>query len=285
MTQKFSIKGFADNSITGEKIAGFTTATDGYVMAKSSGNITWQQMDSDPTMGGDMTGTASNAQLAAGVVGTTEIATDAVTTNEIATNAVGVAELNVTVGTAGQALTIDGGGVLGFTTIVTDPTMGGDMTGTASNAQIAADAVTANEIAAGAVGSTEIAAGAVGSTELADNSVTSDKIGVDVIVAEDIAANAITVAELQDGAVTTAKIAADAITANEIATGAITSGKIHNSVSMGGPSQGIGSIIRTNADVIDEDIVLASGTNGVTMGPVTITVGRTMTVNGQWKVI
>ena len=110
-------------------------------------------------------------------------------------------------------------------------------------------------------------------------------IGVDVIVAEDIAANAITVAELQDGAVTTAKIATDAITANEIATGAITSGKIHNSVSMGGPSQGIGSIIRTNADVIDEDIVIASGTNGVTMGPVTITVGRTMTVNGQWKVI
>ena len=152
MTQKFSIKGFADNSITGEKIAGFTTATDGYVMAKSSGNITWQQMDSDPTMGGDMTGTASNAQLAAGVVGTTEIATDAVTTNEIATNAVGVAELNVTGGTAGQALTIDGGGVLGFTTIVTDPTMGGDMTGTASNAQIAADAVGSTEIAAGAVG-------------------------------------------------------------------------------------------------------------------------------------
>ena len=160
-------------------------------------------------------------------------------------------------------------------TVSHDPTMAGDLTGTASNAQIAADAVGSTEIAAGAVGSTEIAAGAVGSTELANNSVTSDKIGVDVIVAEDIAANAITVAELQDGAVT----------ADKIATGAITSGKIHNSVSMGGPSQGTGSIIRTNADVIDEDIVLASGTNGVTMGPVTITVGRTMTVNGQWKVI
>tara|TARA_B100000315_G_C14494373_1_gene549193 strand:+ start:396 stop:1253 length:858 start_codon:yes stop_codon:yes gene_type:complete len=285
MTQKFSIKGFADNSITGEKIAGFTTATDGYVMAKSSGSITWQQMDSDPTMGGDLTGTASNAQIAANAVGTTELATNAVTTNEIATNAVGVTELNVTAGTTGQALTIDGGGALGFTTIVTDPTMGGDMTGTASNAQIAADAVTANEIAAGAVGSTEIAAGAVGSTELADNSVTSDKIGVDVIVAEDIAANAITVAELQDGAVTTAKIAADAVTANEIATGAITSGKIHNSVSMGGPSQGTGSIIRTNSNSIGEDIILASDTNGVTMGPVTVTVGNTVTVNGQWKVI
>jgi len=235
MTQKFSIKGFADNSITGEKIAGFTTATDGYVMAKSSGNITWQQMDSDPTMGGDMTGTASNAQIAA--------------------NAVGVAELNVTVGTAGQALTIDGVGTLGFTTIVTDPTMGGDLTGTASNAQIAANSI--------------------GTTELADNSVTSDKIGVDVIVAEDIAANAITVAELQDGAVT----------ADKIAIGAITSAKIHNSVSMGGPSQGAGSIIRTNSNSISEDIILAADTNGVTMGPVTVAVGNTVTVNGQWKVI
>ena len=97
-----------------------------------------------------------------------------------------------------------------------DPTVGGDLTGTASNAQIVA--------------------GSIGTTELADNSVTSDKIGVDVIVAEDIAANAITVAELQDDAVTTAKIATDAVTtakiatdavtANEIAAGAVTTGKI-----------------------------------------------------------
>ena len=36
MTQKFSIKGFADDSITGDKIAGFTSATDGFVITKSS---------------------------------------------------------------------------------------------------------------------------------------------------------------------------------------------------------------------------------------------------------
>jgi len=34
MTQKFSIKGFADDSITGDKIAGFTSATDGFVITK-----------------------------------------------------------------------------------------------------------------------------------------------------------------------------------------------------------------------------------------------------------
>ena len=157
MTQKFSIKGFADNSITGEKIAGFTSATDGFVITKSSGSLTWAQAaDPNPTMGGDLTGLASNAQIAA--------------------NAVGVAELNVTVGTAGQALTIDGGGTLGFTTIVTDPTMGGDMTGTASNAQIAADAVGTAEIATGAVGTTEIAAGAVTGTEIVNGAITELKI-------------------------------------------------------------------------------------------------------------
>ena len=260
------VDAIADDAITGEKISGFSTATTGFVLAKTSSGASWQAAaDPNPTMGGDLTGTASNAQIAAGAIGTAEIATDAITANKIIANAIGITELNVTAGTAGQALTIDGGGALGFSTVTADPTMGGDLSGLASNAQITA--------------------GAVGTTQLANNSVTSDKIGVDVIVAEDIAANAITVAELQDGAVTTAKIATDAITANEIATGAITSAKIHNSVSMGGPSQGIGSIIRTNSNSIAENIVLASDTNGVTMGPVTVSVGNTVTVNGQWKVI
>ncbi len=313
------VDAIADDAITGEKISGFSTATTGFILAKTSSGASWQAAaDPNPTMGGDLSGLASNAQIvanaitaneiSAGAVGTTEIATNAVTANEIVAgavgsseiaddavtsnkiptgaittakiastinlssktitfpaNSIGVTELNVSAGTAGQALTIDGGGALGFVDVTSDPTMGGDLSGLASNAQITA--------------------GAVGTTQLANNSVTSDKIGVDVIVAEDIAANAITVAELQDGAVTTAKIAADAVTANEIATGAITFGKIHNSVSMGGPSQGTGSIIRTNSNAINEDLTLASDTNGVTMGPVTVTVGNTVTVNGQWKVI
>ena len=145
MTQKFSIKGFADDSITGDKIAGFTSATDGFVITKSSGSLTWAQAaDPNPTMGGDLTGLASNAQIAA--------------------NAVGVAELNVTAGTAGQALTIDGVGALGFTDVTADPAMGGDLTGLASNAQIAAGAVGTAEIATNAVTGTEIVNGAI--TEL-----------------------------------------------------------------------------------------------------------------------
>ncbi len=96
-----------------------------------------------------------------------------------------VSQFKITGGTAGQALITDGSGGLTFgdagssfptqtgqagkflttdgtdaswgTVTHPDPTMGGDLTGTASNAQIAAGAVGATEIAAGAVGATEIA--------------------------------------------------------------------------------------------------------------------------------
>jgi hypothetical protein len=92
-------------------------------------------------------------------------------------------QFKITGGTAGQALITDGSGGLTFgavdslptqsgnadkflktdgttatwETVSHDPTMAGDLTGTASNAQIAAGAVGATEIAAGAVGATEIA--------------------------------------------------------------------------------------------------------------------------------
>jgi len=115
------------------------------------------------------------AKIPAGAVAA-DIGVDGITANEIAANAVGVAELNVTAGTAGQALTIDGVGALGFTDVTADPPMGGDLTGLASNAQIAADAVGTAEIATGAVGTTEIAAGAVTGTEIVNGAITELKI-------------------------------------------------------------------------------------------------------------
>ena len=69
-------------------------------------------------------------------------------------------------GQAGEYLKTDGATAT-WEAIVSDPTMGGDLTGTASNAQIAANAVTASEIAAGAVGTSEIAANAVTLAEMA----------------------------------------------------------------------------------------------------------------------
>jgi hypothetical protein len=48
----------------------------------------------DPAMGGDLTGTASNAQLATGVVGATELAANAVTTVKVQDGAITAAKLD-----------------------------------------------------------------------------------------------------------------------------------------------------------------------------------------------
>ena len=77
-------------------------------------------------------------------------------------------------GTNGQVLQTNGSGVLSFATISSDPTMGGDLSGTASNAQIVANAVTATEIASNAVTTAKINADAVDGTKLADNACDSE---------------------------------------------------------------------------------------------------------------
>ena len=53
----------------------------------------------------------------------------------------------------------------------------------------------------------------------------------------------------------------------------------------GGPSLGTNSIIRTNAQTISEDITIPVGTNGMSIGDITIADTYTVTVNGRWVVI
>lgn len=67
-----------------------------YLRTNGDGTFAWETLSSDPTMGGDLTGTASNAQLGTGVVGSTELATDAVTNAKVANDAIGIAELSAT---------------------------------------------------------------------------------------------------------------------------------------------------------------------------------------------
>ena len=150
----------------------------------------------DASVGGDLTGTVSNAQIAANAVTSTEIASNSVgiaelnvadgsnqqvlTTNgsgtlswtsktdaTIGANTIGITELDVSDGTNGQALTTNGSGTLSFTTISAgDPSMGGDLSGSGSNAQIVANAVTATEIASNAVNGTHIALGSDASGDI-----------------------------------------------------------------------------------------------------------------------
>ena len=76
------------------------------------------------TVGGDLSGTIGNAQIGA--------------------NKVGIAELDVTDGNNGQLLSTNGSGVLSF--IDPDLTLGGDLSGTLSNAQIVANKVGTAEL-------------------------------------------------------------------------------------------------------------------------------------------
>ena len=96
---------------------------------------------------------------------------------------------------------------------------------------------------------------------------------------------AVTQAKIANNAITTAKIADNAITTAKIPDGAITQAKIDPTVALGGPSLGLNSVIRTNANVINESITIPANTNGMTAGPVTIGDGYTVTVNGTWSIV
>ena len=96
---------------------------------KSDNSIVVVGSHIDSAVGGDLTGTVSNAQIVA--------------------NAVGITELNVSDGSAGQYLTTNGSGTLSFatdSTNVTGTSVGGDLSGTVGNAQIATNTVGITEL-------------------------------------------------------------------------------------------------------------------------------------------
>ena len=74
--------------------------------------------------------------------------------------------------------------------------------------------------------------------------------------------------DLEDGAVTVAKL--NAAVANSI-----------------NPSLGTASIIRTNAKVIAENITFAGTENGMSIGPITVNSGYTVTVasGSTWVIL
>ena len=53
----------------------------------------------------------------------------------------------------------------------------------------------------------------------------------------------------------------------------------------GSPYLGTDWIIRTNGQAIGEDITIGSTTNGMSAGPITISTGYTVTVDGNWSIV
>jgi len=95
----------------------------------------------------------------------------------------------------------------------------------------------------------------------------------------------VTTTKIADDAVTAAKIADDAVTVAKIADDAVTAAKIHDDVALGGPSLGTSSVMRTNANSISENITVPINTNAMSVGPMTLAVGNTITINGVYTVI
>ena len=44
-------------------------------------------------------------------------------------------------------------------------------------------------------------------------------------------------------------------------------------------------IIKVNRDTIAENVTIPSGSNGFSSGPITISSGYTVTVNGEWAIV
>jgi len=106
-------------------LAGQFLKTDGL------GSLSFDTVDIDNSVvGGDVTGTVSNIQIAASAVGSLELADSAViesklldgavTAPKISDNAVGVSAINVSDGTSGQVLSTNGSGGLAFVTSMSE---------------------------------------------------------------------------------------------------------------------------------------------------------------------
>jgi hypothetical protein len=196
-----------------------------------SGNMSFQSIDvnNDMQLGGDLSGSISNAQ--------------------IITNAVGLTELNVTAPTTGgQLLSADGSGNLQFITPASNMTLSGDVSGNLSNTQIVAQAVGTPELATNAVTTVKISDLNVTSDKIADGSITTNKIAGLSVTTDKITDGNITLAKMADNSVRTGniidanvttaklaplsvdgtKIAAGAVDSTKIAAGAVTSTKIAN---------------------------------------------------------
>jgi len=111
-------------SVTPAKLAATAAPTSGQILSYNGTQFNWVAAPTggaDPTLGGDLTGTASNAQIAANAVGTTEIETNAVTAAKILDNTITEPKLAVSNAPgANQVLTWNG------TTLVwTTPASGG----------------------------------------------------------------------------------------------------------------------------------------------------------------
>jgi hypothetical protein len=213
-------------------------SADQVIKTNGAGTISFGTIDvTGSAVGGDISGTVGNAQIVA--------------------NAVGIAEINVTDGTNGQALITNGAGTLTFGDVLTDPALGGHLSGTTSAAVINQDTITSGMLTTALKNFTidefvGVAAQTTFTLTASVGSINALLVYIDGIVQPTSAyalptetsiqfltappASSIirclhlgfqsTVGVPSDGTVTTAKIASNAVTAAKFADGSVSTAKI-----------------------------------------------------------
>lgn len=135
----------------------------------------WRNLAVNPALGGDLSGTASNAQIVAGSVGATELASDAVTEPKLAvSNSAGTGQVLSWNGSALEWITPSGGGGGADATTLSKGIvqLAGDLAGTAAaptvpglaNKANVAHAHAASDITSGTIASARLGSGTANST-------------------------------------------------------------------------------------------------------------------------
>jgi len=248
------------------------------IKTDGSGTISFGTIDvAGATMGalgGDIEGTVANAL--------------------IRDNKVGITELNVSDGTSGQALTTNGAGVLAFSNVLTDPALGGHLSGTTSAAVINNNTITAGMLTTALKNFTYDSFTGDGVTTT--YTLTDDVGSVNAILAyidgitQPTTAYALptstsiqfltappvsavirvlhlgfqsTVGVPSDGTITTAKIAANAVTSDKILNGTIATVDIADNAIT---ADKIGSQIITEAKIVPNTVTNISIANATITG-------------------
>ena len=67
----------------------------------------------------------------------------------------------------------------------------------------------------------------------------------------------------------------------------ITSVTFHNTITANGKKQWLDhfGIIKANSENIDENVIIPTGTNGLSVGTVRVGAGYSVTVQGNWRIV
>ena len=273
------------DSVNGAKIADNSIDSEHYV----DGSIDAAHLASNAVTTVKINALAvTEGKLAANSVTTAKIVDSNVTNAKLATNAVTTVKItdsNVTnAKLANDSITIAGtstalGGSISAATILTGTdvisgsagiTMGGDLSGPASNAQIVA----------GAVGTTELAADAVTGAKIADNAIDSEHYVDGSIDAAHLASNAVTTVKINALAVTEGKLAANSVTTAKIVDSNVTNAKLANSsITVGDSVISLGGTDTTLTGLTDIDMTSGDKTILDGIGANTLTIGATTTTS------